>query len=55
MQRQNGAIAVPISARIEVELGDLEDDDEAAEMRAELGVSESGLARLITAASSCLT
>jgi GTP-binding protein YchF len=48
--KENGAIAVPISARIEVELGDLEDDEEAAEMRAELGVSESGLARLIGAA-----
>jgi GTP-binding protein YchF len=48
--RANGALAVAISARIEVELGDLEDEDEAAEMRAELGVSESGLARLISAA-----
>jgi GTP-binding protein YchF len=45
-----GAVAVPISARLESELGDLGDDDEAAEMRAELGVSESGLARLIHAA-----
>ena len=48
--RASGALAVPISARIEVELGDLGDDEEAAEMRAELGVSESGLARLISAA-----
>jgi GTP-binding protein YchF len=48
--RRNGALAVPISARIEVELGDLDDEEEAAEMRAELGVSESGLARLISAA-----
>jgi GTP-binding protein YchF len=48
--RANGALAVPISARIEVELGDLDDADEAAEMRAELGVSESGLERLISAA-----
>ena len=45
-----GAVAVPISARIEQELADLGDDDEAAEMRAELGVPESGLARLIHAA-----
>jgi ribosome-binding ATPase YchF (GTP1/OBG family) len=45
-----GAVAVAISARIEVELGDLDDADEAAEMRAELGISESGLARLIAAA-----
>jgi hypothetical protein len=48
--RGAGATAVPISARIEVELGDLDDDAEAAEMRAELGISESGLARLIHAA-----
>ena len=45
-----GAVAVPISARIEAELSDLGDDDEAAQMRAELGISESGLARLIHAA-----
>jgi ribosome-binding ATPase len=45
-----GAVAVPISARVEVELGDLEDEREAAEMRAELGISESGLTRLIGAA-----
>jgi ribosome-binding ATPase len=45
-----GAVAVPISARIEVELGDLDDEAEAAEMRAELGISESGLAKLIAAA-----
>ncbi len=48
--RAAGAVAVPISARIEVELGDLDDEAEAAEMRAELGISESGLARLIRAA-----
>jgi ribosome-binding ATPase len=45
-----GAVAVPISARLEAELGELGDDEEADEMRAELGVSESGLARLIHAA-----
>jgi GTP-binding protein YchF len=45
-----GAIAVAISARVEVELGELEDEAEAAEMRAELGISEAGLARLIRAA-----
>ena len=45
-----GAVAVPISARIEAELADLGDDEEAAEMRAELGISESGLTRLIHAA-----
>ena len=42
-----GAIAVPISARVEAELADIEDPAEAAELRAELGISESGLARLI--------
>jgi ribosome-binding ATPase len=45
-----GAVAVAISARIEVELGELGDEAEAAELRAELGVSESGLERLIRAA-----
>jgi GTP-binding protein YchF len=49
-----GAVAVPISARLEAELGELGDDDEAAEMRVELGVSESGLTRLIHAASQLL-
>ena len=44
-----GAVAVAISARVEVELGELEGEEEA-EMRAELGISESGLARLIAAA-----
>ncbi len=48
--REVGAAAVPISARIEVELGELEDEGDAAEMRAELGISESGLSRLIGAA-----
>jgi GTP-binding protein YchF len=47
---KQGAVAVPISARIEAELSDLGDDEEAAEMRAELGISESGLSRLIHAA-----
>jgi ribosome-binding ATPase len=47
---RGGAVAVAISARLEAELGELGDDDEAAEMRAELGVSESGLTRLIHAA-----
>jgi ribosome-binding ATPase len=44
-----GAGAVAISARIEAELAELE-PEEAAEMRAELGISESGLERLIRAA-----
>ena len=46
-ERRRRASRCAISARIEVELGELDDDAEAAEMRAELGISESGLARLI--------
>jgi ribosome-binding ATPase len=41
-----GARAVAISSRIEAELAELEDDDAAA-MRDELGVSESGLQRVV--------
>jgi ribosome-binding ATPase len=41
-----GAGAVAISSRIEAELAELEDDDAAA-MREELGVSESGLQRVV--------
>jgi GTP-binding protein YchF len=41
-----GAGAVAISSRIEAELAELEDEDAAA-MRAELGVSESGLQRVV--------
>src|SRR3954469_3115051 len=44
-----GAAAVAVSARIEAELSEL-DDDEAAVMREELGAGESGLARVIRAA-----
>jgi ribosome-binding ATPase len=49
-----GATAVAISARIEAELADLGDPGEAAELRGELGISESGLARVIHAAFSLL-
>ena len=45
-----GATAVAISARIESELAEILEPDEAAELRGELGVSESGLARVIHAA-----
>ncbi|MGI8731152.1 MAG: redox-regulated ATPase YchF [Solirubrobacteraceae bacterium] len=48
-----GAVAVAISSRIEAELAELDDDD-AAEMRADLGVSESGLQRVIGGAFSLL-
>jgi ribosome-binding ATPase len=41
-----GARAVAVSARIESELAELDDQDAAA-MRAELGVSESGLERVV--------
>ena len=41
-----GAGAVAVSSRIEAELAELEDEDAAA-MREELGVSESGLARVV--------
>jgi hypothetical protein len=41
-----GARAVAVSSRIEAELSEL-DDEEAAEMRGELGVSESGLERVV--------
>ena len=41
-----GAGAVAVSARLEAELGEL-DPDEAAAMREELGLSESGLHRVV--------
>jgi ribosome-binding ATPase len=49
-----GATAVAISARIESELAELSEPLEAAELRDELGVSESGLTRVIHAAFSLL-
>ena len=44
---------MPISSRLEAELTELE-DDEAAAMRADLGVSESGLRRVVEGAFSLL-
>jgi GTP-binding protein YchF len=44
-----GALVVPVSARIEQELGELP-DDEAQAMREDLGAGESGLGRVIRAA-----
>jgi len=44
-----GAGAVAVSARLEAELTEL-DDDEAAVMREELGVAESGLQRVVVGA-----
>jgi ribosome-binding ATPase len=48
--RNLGASVVAISARVEAELGELEDPVEAAALRTELGVSEAGLERLVGAA-----
>jgi GTP-binding protein YchF len=48
-----GAGAVAVSSRIEAELAELEDEDAQA-MRAELGVSESGLERVVAGAFSLL-
>ncbi len=45
-EHARGAVAVAISARVESELGEL-DDAEAAEMRRELGIAESGLERVV--------
>jgi GTP-binding protein YchF len=45
----HGAKAVAVSSRIEAELSEL-DDEEAALMRAEMGVGESGLARVVRGA-----
>ena len=45
-----GAEAVAISARIEADLAELEDGEEATELRTELGLSEAGLDRVVTAA-----
>jgi ribosome-binding ATPase len=44
-----GAAAVAVSSRLEAELSEL-DDEEAAAMRAELGVGESGLRRVVRGA-----
>jgi ribosome-binding ATPase len=44
-----GAVAVAVSSRIEAELSELDDDDAAA-MRADLGVAESGLQRVVRGA-----
>jgi GTP-binding protein YchF len=51
--RAQGAAAVAVSARLQAELAELEDDDAAA-MRAELGVSESGLQTVVRGAFSLL-
>ncbi|MGN6190207.1 MAG: redox-regulated ATPase YchF [Conexibacter sp.] len=45
----HGAKAVAVSSRIEAELSEL-DDDEAAAMRTELGIAESGLQRVVRGA-----
>jgi GTP-binding protein YchF len=48
-----GAAAVAVSSRIEAELSELDDED-AAVMRAEMGVGESGLQRVVRGAFSLL-
>jgi GTP-binding protein YchF len=48
--RRAEAGIVAISARVEAELGELDDAAEAAELRAELGLGDSGLERLVRAA-----
>jgi GTP-binding protein YchF len=48
--KEAGAAAVAISARIEAELGELDDPGEVAAMREELGIAESGLDRVVHAA-----
>ncbi len=48
-----GAVAVAVSARLESELSELDAEDAAA-MRADLGLSESGLARVVRGAFSLL-
>ena len=49
MPRPQGALAVAVSSRLEAELSELDDEDAAA-MRADLGVSESGLDRVVRGA-----
>jgi GTP-binding protein YchF len=46
---EQGAAAVAVSARLEAELSEL-DDEEAAAMREEMGAGESGLARVVRGA-----
>jgi GTP-binding protein YchF len=47
--RAGGAVAVAVSSRLEAELSELDDEDAAA-MRADLGVAESGLHRVVRGA-----
>ena len=50
MAARRGDAAVAISARVEAELSEIDDESEAAELRGELGIPESGLAMVIRAA-----
>jgi GTP-binding protein YchF len=47
--REQGAVCIAVSARIEADLSELP-PEEAAEMRAELGIADPGLERLVSAA-----
>jgi GTP-binding protein YchF len=51
--RSQGAAAIAVSARLEAELAEL-DEEEAVAMRADLGLSESGLAAVVRGAFSLL-
>ena len=51
--RAQGAKAVAVSSRLEAELAELDDEDAAA-MRADLGLTESGLERVVSGAFSLL-
>jgi ribosome-binding ATPase len=50
LARSRGAGIVAVSARVESELTELDDPDEAAELRLSLGIGEAGLARFVRAA-----
>lgn len=47
---KRGAQAVAVSARVEAELAEIDDPEEARELREELGITEAGLVRVIRAA-----
>jgi ribosome-binding ATPase len=48
--RAIGAVAVAVSSRLEAELAELDDEEEAATMREELGIARSGLQRVVDGA-----
>ena len=54
MAREEGAVSVHISAKIEAEVASLGDPTERAQFLADLGIAESGLARLVRAGQALL-